>query len=1041
MHMDEDEIRTTIQLIEEGSAVTKEDAYAFFQTVKAKGGIINLVEYLRKFKFERLLTRSLNEALLTGPVPYFPYTDMPPLEEYPASVSSRPILGIDAVGMPGFTKFPYRRGPEILGHVSQILRVSFDKSDRYFFTGSDDGMLKLWDTRTGLLIHSFIGHKFCINDICTSSDNQILCSVDALGQLNVWCLDDFSLCFSMNVGQEVDFIEFVRLVGKHCDEPEKRRDRYGEKRKKSDQKRAAHQKENEKETEDPSGQSQDLLSTSQMCALQSVYQVVLVERLGVIRVITFTLENIISNHENSTINDFAGDNPIQAVCITEGGRFLLCGGLYPFLILFDLYHVKDNLLVLETEGYSITFVVASRASLKFAASTSFEIVLLWEFLPDATFKGGNFKRKSKLEGCWKKTTIDLKLGEKRTDPGLEELNCVQMCFLADDRYLVCVCSDSKIRIYFNSTLFKVVDHSIGALTPHPLENTFVICNEKMEILSFDHVLVSETLVFDVVDCQFSVDGEYLILCDEIGKIRIYAVNTLGYRSTPTEQFFISDFQHLDNVYFANYYVECVNDKTFDYAKNQNEGWALQPFKNEKRSRDARSMKLERMGFELLKDDFLTIKSFKNKYFVIDEKGHTDSFSVSTLHSNEILSSEGYFSEVTSEPESDKEDVKRIRKTSVRSLLDHSEIDAVSGCSLGSEFTLSDMISDTTSEENIQRRDQKRRSKSRSSSRKKAFQSTKSESKKKASPRKASRTSETYVEPVDDALRDYVKTWMLSTENLKYFPQINDEIRFLARRYQAFLEVEHRPEFKCNYPPEDCNLLVAGMGFIRYDPCYVVLELKSKEMNALYQIKYYEIKGLGPIFVLLKNYTALVNTRFKLGSTYLCLFNDRLVTGRCCGVSKDQIEMAEIESVKKDPYSDLEMEMNGMGTMEVEKVDLYLESRFEMPKKEELIEILEQNKRNKMVYTSIRRHSNLEYDENVAYPLNFSTILQRIRNDFYRCQEALKYDLETVRENSKFLPRGYEECVRGILYNLYALLETEYVYRHSRRRRRMFSDSY
>lgn len=968
--MGDEDIEAALQMVCAGDSVSRDDVHAFFAAVRKKMGVASLVEHLRKFKFERIVRMRVSEALLSGPVPYFPFTDMRPLSEYAAGVPP----GGDMERVPGFTRFPYRRGAEVLGHVSQVVRISFDRTDRFFFTGSDDGMLKLWEAATGLLVHSFIGHKFCINDICTSSDNRILCSVDTLGLLNVWSLVDFSQCFSMDVGQEVDFIEFVRMVD--CPETQAGGD--------------------------------------------GVYQIVLVERRGVIRVVTFTLDNIISDHENSTINEFAGDNPIQTVCITEGGRFLLCGGQYPFLLVFDLHHVRDNLLVIETEGYSITFVIASRTNLKFAAATGFEIVLVWEFLPDALFRSGNFKRKSRFDGCWRKTTVDLRCAERRLQRVTEELCCEQMCFLADDRYLVCMCSDARIRIYLNGVLHNVVEHSIGGLTPHPVENSFVVCNERIAILSLDSVLLDDSLTFSVMDSQFSSDGQYLVLCDEIGRVRIYAVDLLGYASTPAEQFFASDFVHLGSSYASSYYVECVGERTFDYARNENVGWHAVQFEPGTVVRDQRCSELEALGYEHLRDDFLTVRSFKKKYFVIDEKEETQS--VSTLHSNEILSSDDCFSVLSTETiEAESEsDIVQVRQLHMPRAAESAAEDA---CSLGTSFSFSSSLpTSTDSEERISRRRRQRRRAA------DAAASSVGNSTKRRRIQDVQDTSGSAA--VDDTVRERVRSWMLCTESHWYLPQIDDKVRFLAERYRAFLEMETRDAFECNHPLEDSDLVIVDMVFVKYEPCYVVLDLKSTETNALYQVKYYETGRLQPVFVLLECYTALLGTKFVVGAEYTYAEADRLLRGRCTRVLRNCVEL-QLPPAHGDTRGK---------TVRVAKTDLHLESGVELPKKSELICILEQNKRNKMIYTHIRRNSNISYDENVSYPLNFSVILQRIRNNVYRRVASLRYDLETMRGNSRYLPRGYEECVRAILYEIYGLLDIEYVHRYSRRRRQTFTSS-
>lgn len=54
-------------------------------------------------------------------------------------------------------------------------------------------MIKLWDTETGDIIHTFKGHKEGINDIAWSFDGEFLASASDDKSIIIWSLETVSL--------------------------------------------------------------------------------------------------------------------------------------------------------------------------------------------------------------------------------------------------------------------------------------------------------------------------------------------------------------------------------------------------------------------------------------------------------------------------------------------------------------------------------------------------------------------------------------------------------------------------------------------------------------------------------------------------------------------------------------------------------------------------------------------------------------------------------------------------------------------------------
>uniref|UniRef100_A0A803U0X6 Bromodomain and WD repeat-containing protein 1 n=1 Tax=Anolis carolinensis TaxID=28377 RepID=A0A803U0X6_ANOCA len=76
----------------------------------------------------------------------------------------------------------------ILGHLSSVYCVAFDRSGRRIFTGSDDCLVKIWATDNGRLLSTLRGHSAEISDMAVSYENTLLAAGSCDKVVRVWCL-------------------------------------------------------------------------------------------------------------------------------------------------------------------------------------------------------------------------------------------------------------------------------------------------------------------------------------------------------------------------------------------------------------------------------------------------------------------------------------------------------------------------------------------------------------------------------------------------------------------------------------------------------------------------------------------------------------------------------------------------------------------------------------------------------------------------------------------------------------------------------------
>lgn len=82
----------------------------------------------------------------------------------------------------------YEHYKRILGHLSSVYCVSFDRTGAYIFTGADDRLVKIWSAADGRLLTTLRGHEEEITDMTVDYDNSMLATASCDKVIRVWCL-------------------------------------------------------------------------------------------------------------------------------------------------------------------------------------------------------------------------------------------------------------------------------------------------------------------------------------------------------------------------------------------------------------------------------------------------------------------------------------------------------------------------------------------------------------------------------------------------------------------------------------------------------------------------------------------------------------------------------------------------------------------------------------------------------------------------------------------------------------------------------------
>ncbi|VDM59335.1 unnamed protein product [Angiostrongylus costaricensis] len=76
----------------------------------------------------------------------------------------------------------------VLGHLSMVYCVTFDRTGNYVLTGADDNLIKVWDAHRGLLRYTYRGHSAEVADVTVSYCNQMIASGSVDKSIRVWSL-------------------------------------------------------------------------------------------------------------------------------------------------------------------------------------------------------------------------------------------------------------------------------------------------------------------------------------------------------------------------------------------------------------------------------------------------------------------------------------------------------------------------------------------------------------------------------------------------------------------------------------------------------------------------------------------------------------------------------------------------------------------------------------------------------------------------------------------------------------------------------------
>uniref|UniRef100_A0A8C2X6Z8 Bromodomain and WD repeat domain containing 1 n=1 Tax=Cyclopterus lumpus TaxID=8103 RepID=A0A8C2X6Z8_CYCLU len=118
--------------------------------------------------------------------------------ERPYSCKKPPHLGKSGRELTGAQRFSsinpvsnyehMRLHRRILGHLSAVYCIAFDRTGLRIFTGSDDCLVKIWSSFDGRLHSTLRGHSAEITDLAVNYENTLIAAGSCDKTIRVWCL-------------------------------------------------------------------------------------------------------------------------------------------------------------------------------------------------------------------------------------------------------------------------------------------------------------------------------------------------------------------------------------------------------------------------------------------------------------------------------------------------------------------------------------------------------------------------------------------------------------------------------------------------------------------------------------------------------------------------------------------------------------------------------------------------------------------------------------------------------------------------------------
>uniref|UniRef100_A0A0K8SSX6 BRWD/PHIP N-terminal domain-containing protein n=2 Tax=Lygus hesperus TaxID=30085 RepID=A0A0K8SSX6_LYGHE len=388
----------------------------------------------------------------------------------------------------------------ILGHLSAVYCLLFDKTGRYIVTGADDLLVKVWSAVDGRLLNSFRGTSAEITDIDISPDNTLLAAGSLDKSIRVWNLQSGYPVATLS--SHTGAITGVNFWPNSVD-----------------------------------GCSYMVSTSSDGSVAFWSYATVDGQRVFESKPIQY--------HEKLR----PGQSQMLCARFSPGGMFLATGSADHHVRVYKMdREVPYRILEIEKHSDRVDSIQWANRGLKFVSGSKDGTAVLWQYQ----------SQRWTIRHLLMSTTLDGTKGENEDNK--TKLKVTMVCWSADDSYLITSVNDNTIKIWnpINGRLLnilKIHKDEVYVLENHP-DNPRVMLSAGHdgavhlwdivtgEILSSYQNHIEGQGNGAVFDAKWSPDGSMIAATDAHGHILIFGMAPLSekMKDVPRELFFHTDYR-------------------------------------------------------------------------------------------------------------------------------------------------------------------------------------------------------------------------------------------------------------------------------------------------------------------------------------------------------------------------------------------------------------------------------------------------------------------------------------------------------------------
>nr|XP_009860425.1 bromodomain and WD repeat-containing protein 3 [Ciona intestinalis] len=388
----------------------------------------------------------------------------------------------------------------VLGHLSSVYCVLFDRTGSKIFTGSDDSLIKCWCAWSGRLLFTFRGHQAEICDMDISYDNILLAAGSCNKEIRVW---------------DVQTAEPVAVLQGHS----------------------------------------GILTSLEFSPVVECGRGYLIStgRDGNVCFWLWNINNMEFNKQPVKFQERSRPGVgIMCASWSMGGRFAVAGGSDSIIHVYCISPGSPEplkLCELSSHSDKVDSIWFSHSGLQFASASCDGRAIIWSYV------------EAEWRSLTLNTDRRRNLNDDGEFVSMSKVRVIMVTWTCDDQHIMTSHSDFSIKVWKVDTasllhVLKGHEDEAYCLEAHPNDGRILLSaghdgkiflwdiNDGQQVINFHNLLVGQGHGA-VFDAKFSPTGNHIACTDSHGHLILFGFGDgKVYKKVPDEQFFHTDYRPL-----------------------------------------------------------------------------------------------------------------------------------------------------------------------------------------------------------------------------------------------------------------------------------------------------------------------------------------------------------------------------------------------------------------------------------------------------------------------------------------------------------------